>query len=191
MGGYTNSTHLALIPKENQPSNFSRFCPISLCNSSYKIFAKILTARLKPLLPMIISKNQGGFMENRQISDSILLVQEAIHSIHTRNEKGFILKLDLVNAFDRVRHSFLFAALQKMCFATLFLDLIRACIIGPWIAPLVNGRPGPTFQYSNLVSLLSLFISSPLYRPQPLFTTKWKVSSGISSGKEGKMTKNI
>lgn len=50
IGGYTNSTHLALIPKENRPSNFTRFRPISLCNPSYKIFTKILASRLKPLL---------------------------------------------------------------------------------------------------------------------------------------------
>jgi len=98
---------------------------------------------------MLISKNQGVFMENRQILDSILLVQEAIHSSHSRNEKGFILKLDLENVFDRVKHSFLFAALQKIGFASSFLDLIRAYIYGPWIAPLVNGRPGPTFQSSR------------------------------------------
>jgi len=44
MGGFTNSTHLVLIPKENRPSSFSRFRPISLCNSSYKIFTKILAS---------------------------------------------------------------------------------------------------------------------------------------------------
>eukprot|EP00253_Pinus_taeda_P017097 PITA_17097 len=149
IGGYTNSTHLALIPKENCPSNFSRFRPISLCNSSYKIFTKILASWLKPLLPMLILENQGGFMANRQIANSILLVQEAIHSSHARNEKGFILKLDLANAFDRVRHSFLFAVLQKMGFSPLLINVIRAYISGPWIAPLINGRPGPSFQSSR------------------------------------------
>lgn len=149
MGGYTNSTHLSLIPKENRPSNFSRFRPISLYNSSYKIFTKILAAHLRPLLSMLISENQGGFMENRPISYSILLVQEAIHSTHTRNEKGFILKLDLANSFHRVRHSFMLAVLQKMGFAAPFLDIIRACITRPWISPLVNGRPGPSFQSSR------------------------------------------
>eukprot|EP00253_Pinus_taeda_P023265 PITA_23265 len=98
---------------------------------------------------MLISENQGGFMANRQISNSVLLVQEAIHSSHSRNEKGFILKLDLADAFDRVRHSFLFAVLQKMGFSSFFLDIIRACISGPWIAPLINGRPGPSFRSSR------------------------------------------
>jgi hypothetical protein len=32
--GGKNSTFLALIPKDTNPSNFSRFQPISLCNST-------------------------------------------------------------------------------------------------------------------------------------------------------------
>eukprot|EP00253_Pinus_taeda_P033841 PITA_33841 len=44
IGGYTNATFLALIPKENRPSSFSRFRPISLCNASYKILSKILAS---------------------------------------------------------------------------------------------------------------------------------------------------
>lgn len=30
-----------------------------------------------------------------------------------------------------------------------FLDLVKACILGPWISPLINGRPGPSFQSSQ------------------------------------------
>eukprot|EP00253_Pinus_taeda_P033267 PITA_33267 len=149
MGGFTNSTFLALIPKENRPISFSRFRPISLCNSSYKIFTKIIASRLQPLLPSLISENQGGFLSNRQIHDSITLVQEAIHSSITRQEKGFVLKLDLANAFDRVRHSFLFAVLRKMGFNSAFISTIAACISGPWISPLINGCPCEAFQSSR------------------------------------------
>eukprot|EP00253_Pinus_taeda_P029799 PITA_29799 len=149
MGGFTNSTFLALIPKENRPTSFSRFRPISLCNSSYKIFTKIIATRLKPLLPSLISENQGGFLSNRQIHDSIILVQEAIHSSISRQEKGFVLKLDLANAFDRVRHSFLFVVLKKMGFDSLFINTIAACISGPWISPLINGRPCEALQSSR------------------------------------------
>ena len=149
IGGFTNATHLALLPKEKRPSSFSRFRPISLCNSSYKILTKIIATRLKPILPSIISENQGGFLANRQISDSILLVQEAIHSSQARKEKGFILKLDLANAFDHVRHSFLLVVLKKMGFAPSFINLVQACISIPWISPLINGRSGPSFQSSR------------------------------------------
>ena len=33
IGGATNSTFLALIPKEKNPLSIERFCPISLCNT--------------------------------------------------------------------------------------------------------------------------------------------------------------
>eukprot|EP00253_Pinus_taeda_P003964 PITA_03964 len=36
-----------------------------------------------------------------------------------------------------------------MGFATSFISLIKACITGPWISPLLNGRPGPSFQPSR------------------------------------------
>lgn len=65
MGGFTKSSYLALIPKDVRPSTFSRFRPISLCNSSYKTITKIIANRIKKVLPEIISKNQGGFVPNR------------------------------------------------------------------------------------------------------------------------------
>jgi hypothetical protein len=63
MGGNINSSFLALVPKESNPSSFARFRPISLCNVSYKLISKIIAIRLKPHLHKLISPNQGGFVE--------------------------------------------------------------------------------------------------------------------------------
>ena len=57
-----------------------------------------------------------------------------------------IVKLDLANAFDRVRLNFLFAVMLKLGFHPQLVSWVRACISGPWIAPLVNGRPADFFQ---------------------------------------------
>ena len=54
VGGCTNSTFLALIPKEVNPSSFDSLRPISLCNASYKKNSKLLANRLKPLLGKLI-----------------------------------------------------------------------------------------------------------------------------------------
>eukprot|EP00253_Pinus_taeda_P011568 PITA_11568 len=62
MGENTKASHMALIPKKPNPLSFDQFKPISLCNSSYKIITKILTNRLKKILPSLISENQGGFV---------------------------------------------------------------------------------------------------------------------------------
>ena len=67
VGGGINSTFLALIPKEENPGSFEIYRPISLCNLSYKIVAKLLANRIKPLLQKLISPAQGGFVKGRSI----------------------------------------------------------------------------------------------------------------------------
>ena len=140
VGGSTNYTFLAMIPKEVNPSTFERFRPISLCNSSYKILEKLLANRIKPLLGKLISPSQGGFIKGRHIIDNVIQVQEDIHSSFHRKEQGMIIKLDMANAFDWVKHSFIFKVFLSFRFSSNFVNLIKACITKLWIAPLVNGR---------------------------------------------------
>ena len=143
--GCTNSTFLALIPKEVKLTTFDRFRPISLCNASYEILSKLLAKRLKPLLGKLISPLQGGFVKGWHILDNVIQVQEAMHSNFHKKEKGMLIKLDMANAFDRVMLSFLYKVLSSFGFNSTFINLIKFCTDKPWIAPLVNGRPSNFF----------------------------------------------
>ena len=60
-----------------------------------------------------------------------------------------VIKLDLANAFDRVRHEFLFQVMSRFGFAPGLISWVKACISSPWVAPLVNGRAAPFFQSSR------------------------------------------
>lgn len=51
-----NATFFALIPNTKDPSSFEDFRPISLGNRIYKIIAKVIAFRLKPILSRNISK---------------------------------------------------------------------------------------------------------------------------------------
>ena len=76
--------------------------PIALCNVIYKIISKVIANRLKPLLSFIISPEQAGFVEGRQILDGIILVHETIHSLKTTKTPSMLLKLDLSKAYDKL-----------------------------------------------------------------------------------------
>ena len=62
-----NHTFIALIPKVDNPETTNQFRPISLCNTFYKIVAKILVNRLRPLLERIIYPTQSAFVPHRAI----------------------------------------------------------------------------------------------------------------------------
>eukprot|EP00253_Pinus_taeda_P031914 PITA_31914 len=149
IGSSIKSSHLALIPKDPNPQSFDRFCPISLCNVSYKIISKILANRIKKILPSLIFENQGGFVPRRHITDNVTLIQEAIHNSMSRKEKGMIIKLDMASAFDRVSHTFLQAILKYFGISEHFTRRIMECISTNWTAPLINGRPGIAFKSSR------------------------------------------
>ncbi|KAL0456101.1 UNVERIFIED_CONTAM: hypothetical protein Slati_0949300 [Sesamum latifolium] len=67
------ATSIAQIPKVNNPTQWSEFCPISLFNNSNKILMKLLNERLKGFLPRMVSSNQSGFIPDHQMVDNILL----------------------------------------------------------------------------------------------------------------------
>lgn len=100
-----NNTLICLIPKCNNPSEIKSFRPISLCTTSYKIISKILVHRLKPVLPSLISPNQGAFVPLRKVTDHVVIAQEAVHNMKHQKKGKFgwlVVKLDLEKAYDKL-----------------------------------------------------------------------------------------
>ncbi|XP_035544673.1 uncharacterized protein LOC118348039 [Juglans regia] len=57
------SSFIVLIPKIKNPQNFDKFRRINLRNVIYKVFSKILVARLSLFLEKIISQEQEIFVK--------------------------------------------------------------------------------------------------------------------------------
>ena len=102
-----NATFLVLIPKKEEANQLDFFWPIALCNVVYKVFTKPPVERPKVWLPMVISKDQGGFVARKQILDGVLNASEAIHSMCTSRKYAMSIKLDMAKAYDRVNWGFL------------------------------------------------------------------------------------
>ena len=60
-----------------------------------------------------------------------------------------LIKMDMKNAFDRVKLPFLYDVLLSFGFCSEFVSPIKGCIDGSWLSPLVNGRPSDFFKYSR------------------------------------------
>ncbi|KAH1097427.1 hypothetical protein J1N35_014348 [Gossypium stocksii] len=83
-----NNTLIVLIPKKENPEDFSQFRPISLCSVLYKLIMKVIANRFKVIFPKLISQEQAGFIAGHNISDNIILAQEVIHSMRCKRKNN-------------------------------------------------------------------------------------------------------
>ena len=144
-----NQTFIALIPKSDNPSSFNDFRPISLCNCLYKIIAKIIANRIKPVLSTHISAEKFAFLQNRHIQEAIGTAQEALHSIKLKNLKGISLKIDLAKAFDKVNWLYLKMILTHLGFPHTLINWIMGCISTVSFAILINGAASARFNINR------------------------------------------
>lgn len=71
-----NHTVLAVV---SNPQSVTQLRPIGLCNMAYKVTSKVLVNRIKPVFDKLIASMQSSFIIGRQITDSIVIVQEMLH----------------------------------------------------------------------------------------------------------------
>lgn len=155
-------TLITLIPKVKYSSSITDFRPISLCNTFYKVVAKVLASRLKLMLPSIINESQTAFIHARDIADSLALAHEISNDMKKRqNQRYFCAKLDLLKAFDSVNRNSIIHRLTQKGFPTKFVNWISACILNIPFSIVLNGEIKGFFRSSNGLKQgcpLSLFL---------------------------------
>ncbi|KAK5811558.1 hypothetical protein PVK06_026904 [Gossypium arboreum] len=138
-----NNTLIVLIPKKENPEDFSHFRPISLCSVLYKLVMKVVANRFKIIFPKLLSQEQAGFIAGRNISDNIILAQEVIHSMRCKRKSNnwMAIKLDLEKAYDRVSWEFIDASLSAAGIPILLRKVIMSAISSSTMQILWNGVP--------------------------------------------------
>jgi len=146
-----NHTLITLIPKVANPVSTAHFRPISLCNTIYKVLAKILVTRMKPILQRIIHPVQSAFIPHRTIHDNILIAHEVVNKFrHLKGKKGYVaLKLDMEKAYDRVEWDFLLSCLKQLGFHDVWIQWIKECISTVSYSIVINNEPHGFFKPSR------------------------------------------
>lgn len=144
-----NSVFVVLIPKIANPTSLNDYRPISLIGCLYKILSKILSNRLKSVLPKVISPAQSAFISGRQIIDSALILNELVDEMKLKKKSGFIFKADFSKAFDCVSWGYLDSILVAMGFGSKWRAWISSCLSSSNISILVNGAATQSFNPSR------------------------------------------
>lgn len=99
-----NQTLIVLIPKIDGAKTLSQYRPISLCNVLYKVITKTIMIRLRQAMQVLVKQNQASFIASHNITDNIIITQEAIHTMRTmKRKKGWmVVKVDIEKVYDRI-----------------------------------------------------------------------------------------
>ncbi|XP_074306123.1 uncharacterized protein LOC141641355 [Silene latifolia] len=188
-----NTTLLALIPKKLLVTSVLDFRPLACCTVFYKIVSKILYSRFKPLLPSIVGKEQGAFVEGRCVFENIMLTQSLIKGY---GQKGIsprcLIKVDIKKAFDSLQWDFIGKMLQIFNFPPQFQKWLMGCITSTWFSIKIDGDCAGYFKgasgvrqgdpLSPFIFVLNMAILSRLLRK---YHSKHQVSCHLKCGKIG------
>ena len=137
---------ITLIPKKGRdPLEVKNWRPICLLNSDYKMLSKALAARLKVVLPDIISKDQTGFVRGRDISHNIRKTIDLINYAEIRKLETMILAIDFEKAFDRVEYGSMMEILKLINIGPHYIDMIKLLFTDFYIATINAGHISETF----------------------------------------------
>ena len=104
--------------------------PISLLCTTYKLFERVLLARLGPVIDNEIPIEQAGFRTNRSCCDQVLSLTTFIERSYQHKSKTGVVLLDLSSAYDTVWVEGLLLKLARTvkCYKT--LKFLKNMLIG-------------------------------------------------------------
>ena len=146
-------SYITLICKnEEAPHLCKNYRPISLLNIDYKIITKVLSNRLRNVMPILIHPDQTCSVKDRSIQDNNHYLRDIINEINSENlSGGIVLSLDQEKAFDRIDHRYLLNLMVKFGFGPNFCKWISLLYNGIQSSVIVNQHITEPFQVTRSV----------------------------------------
>lgn len=136
-----NHAAIALIPKSKHALETKDFRPISCCNVFYKTITKIIANKLAAVIPNIIDSAQGAFLEERLMSDNIMLTQHLIKRYDRKTSSPrSMLMVDIRKEFDSISWDFLLNLLPMLVFPPSMICWIKECTTTATCSISLNGK---------------------------------------------------
>lgn len=149
---FVNGT-IVLVKKRGGDETARSYRPISLLNSDYKMFSRILKTRLEKVTRThrILSGAQKCANPPNNIFQATLSIKDRLAQMIRQKQRGKLISYDLEHAFDRVRHSFLHRTMCSLGINRNFVELLAHIASLSSSRLLVNGHLSAAFPIERSV----------------------------------------
>lgn len=116
-----------------------------MINVQIKILLKVLANRLKFKTSKVISEDQFAFIQGRNINESIIVVNEVLHSVKNQEDEIVIFKVDFSKAYDSINWKCLVHIVRCLNLGERWCRWIEQILLTSKISILVNESPSQEF----------------------------------------------
>ena len=118
-------TLFTMLPKKGDRSRPSNWRPIASLKVLYKVFSKMVHARLQHVLDPQQSFDQTGFRQHTGVEHALCVFDNVCARSLEYNCEIWVASIDLRKAFDRIHHPALFRALRHQGVSEGYLQLLQ------------------------------------------------------------------
>ena len=137
------------IYKKKDQTEISNYRPITLLNTDCKLFTKVLAQQLIDDIETMVHNDQTGFIPKRTIFNNIRLAKTILKYTEITHEDGAIVALDQEKAYDKIRHDYLWAALERFNVPQNFIQTVKALYSHAHTHVAINGKLSRPFKITR------------------------------------------
>ncbi|KAL4084171.1 hypothetical protein QTP88_028004 [Uroleucon formosanum] len=118
------------IHKKGDKMNCNNYRGISLLNTVYKVFSKILIGRLEPLAEECIGNYQCGFRKGKSTIDQIATIEQLLEKKYEYRQNIWQVFVDFKKAYDSIHRDSLYNIMYEFGFPRKLISLTKMCMNG-------------------------------------------------------------
>ena len=139
VGTQFSEGRMGLLYKKKDKREIQTYRPITLLNTDYKPYTKVITKRLREVTPNVIHEDQARFMPKRSIDHQTKIVELMIKWCKNTKNNSMIVCLDQEKAYDRIDPQYLWKSLEAFSFPDPFIRRMKDLYRNPATAICING----------------------------------------------------
>ena len=140
-----NESVIIPLHKKNDKLDCTNYRGISLLQTGYKIFARILYNRLVIYSEEIIGEYQCGFRRNRSTTDHIFTIKQIMEKYWEYGKNLYQLFIDFKQAYDSIHRPSIWRILKEFGVPEKLIRLIQVCLSNTTAQVKISGKLSDLF----------------------------------------------